>query len=293
MQLAIHLGAHSTDEDVLLKTLYSNRPVLAEAGIVVPPRRRYATFLRETYERLDGDAPGPEVSKLIREKIMATDDSKRIILSSDRFLSEFTTVFDEGMIYQAAGANSASLAALFPEDEVSFFLATRNPASFIPAVFRHPAQQQPDFGTYMDGTDIRDIRWSDVILAIRETNATCPITVWCNEDTPIIWPEVIRAVTGLPPEAELEGDHGVAQGIMRREGFARMLDYLAGHPPQTALQRRRIVQAFLDKFVLPEALEEELDAPGWTDDLVQELSESYEEDLYEIQRMAGVTFIQP
>ena len=40
-------------------------------------------------------------------------------------------------------------------------------------------------------------------------------------------------------------------------------------------------------------IEEELDLPGWTEALVDELSEIYDEDVFEISRIPGVNFIAP
>lgn len=59
------------------------------------------------------------------------------------------------------------------------------------------------------------------------------------------------------------------------------------------LQRRRIVTAFLEKFGRPEQLSTEIKAPGWTDDLVGQLSEAYLADIGRIADMPGVTLIEP
>jgi hypothetical protein len=42
-----------------------------------------------------------------------------------------------------------------------------------------------------------------------------------------------------------------------------------------------------------DAVESEIDLPGWDDALVDRLSERYEDDLYAIEQIPGVTFIQP
>jgi len=59
------------------------------------------------------------------------------------------------------------------------------------------------------------------------------------------------------------------------------------------MQKRRIYAAFLDKFAMEEALEEELDLPGWTEELVDSLTEIYDQDIYHLQRIPGVTLIAP
>ena len=55
----------------------------------------------------------------------------------------------------------------------------------------------------------------------------------------------------------------------------------------------RIITAFLDKFAIDDALEDELDIPGWTQQTVDEMTKRYEQDLYEIERISGVNFIAP
>ena len=59
------------------------------------------------------------------------------------------------------------------------------------------------------------------------------------------------------------------------------------------MQKRRVIAAFLDKFALDEEIEEELDMPGWTEELVAELTEVYDEDVLAIQRIPGVTVLTP
>ena len=56
-------------------------------------------------------------------------------------------------------------------------------------------------------------------------------------------------------------------------------------------QKREVMIAFLGKYAIEDALEEELDLPGWSESLVEELTEIYEHDMDEIAEMAGVRLI--
>jgi hypothetical protein len=58
-------------------------------------------------------------------------------------------------------------------------------------------------------------------------------------------------------------------------------------------QKRRVIAAFLDKFAVEDAIEEELDVPGWTDDFIEHLSTAYDDDLADIQRIPLVNLITP
>jgi hypothetical protein len=80
---------------------------------------------------------------------------------------------------------------------------------------------------------------------------------------------------------------------MAGEGMTRMRAYIAGHPPQNPQQRRKIVSAFLDKFALPERIDMAVDMPGWTAEVLAELTENYDIDVARIAAMPQVTFIAP
>jgi hypothetical protein len=123
--------------------------------------------------------------------------------------------------------------------------------------------------------------------------ANQPLVVWCNEDTPLIWPEVLRSLAGLPPEAELAGDFALLDAIMAPEGMTRMRAYLEAHPPRNAAQRRKIVTAFLDKFGLAEHIEMDVALPGWDAALIDDITAAYDADAAEIAAMPGVQFIAP
>ena len=73
----------------------------------------------------------------------------------------------------------------------------------------------------------------------------------------------------------------------------RFRAFLKENPTINEMQKRRVMSAFLDKYALDEAIEEELDLPGWDAAYVDMLSELYEDDLYEISRIPGVTVIAP
>jgi len=293
MQVAIHLGVHCTDEDSLLKTLLQNRGLLASEGISIPGPGRYRkTVLRESL-KLRGIPADTDFRDLLVGSIIDDESAHRMVLSYEDFLCISTRIFENGLLYDQASVRPKSLRGLFPGYGVDFFLAIRNPATFIPAVFRQKSQMILDFAAFLDGVDLDQIRWSDVIMAIAESNPESKITVWCNEDTPLIWPEVVREISGHGAFSDIEGGDNILAQIMQNEGLDRLQTYLASHPPRNELQRRRVLLAFLDKYAIADAVEEELDVPGWTDELVQNLTENYEADLHLIQGLSGVTLISP
>ncbi|WP_095590060.1 hypothetical protein [Actibacterium ureilyticum] len=291
MHVVYHIGAHCTDEDRLLKCLLKNKGDLAQAGIAVPGPSRYRTLIREALLELRGKPAAPEMQRDILAEILDEDSADRLVLSNRSFLSAPTRVLAQHMLYPQAGEKTAWLANVLPDHSCEFHLALRNPATFVPALFKRT--RETDFNSFIAGADPAALRWSDMVRRIRGACPQARLTVWCNEDTPLIWTEILAGLTGLSTQHPLQGSDDFLATLMSASGMTRMRRYLDTHPPKSDLQRRRILAAFLDKFALSDALEEELDVPGWTVALVDELSDRYDEDCYRIEAMEDVTFIAP
>jgi hypothetical protein len=61
----------------------------------------------------------------------------------------------------------------------------------------------------------------------------------------------------------------------------------------TEIQRRRVIAAFLDKYALPDQIEDSVDVPGWTPALIAELTEIYDEDVFQLSAIHAVQMITP
>ncbi len=288
MRIVYHLGAHCTDEDRLVRCLLNNQAMLGDQGIVVPSPTQYRKLLRDTAVQLKGKPASVDMQAMVLDQIMQQDRADRLILSWDSFLS-FPQWALRGMIYPFAGERIRAFTHIFPEIGAEFHMALRNPATFLPALFEK--QKVKGYAEFMEGTDPARLRWSDVIAQIRNQNPDAPLTIWCDEDTPLIWPEVLQAVSGHAPGTVLADTDELLTSIMAPDGLARMRNYMEGHPPENALQRRRIVSAFLEKFALAERVEMEFDLPGWTPALVEQMTTAYQADLALIAGMDGVTVI--
>ncbi len=295
MRIVYHLGAHCTDDERLLRCLLKNRAILADQGIVVPGPTRYRTLLRETAVALKGQSASLETQSLVLDQIMEEDGAERLILSWDSFLSFAPWVMDGGL-YRAAGERVRAFSLIFPQVEAEFYLALRNPATFLPALFdkqKNARGGTKDFATFLKHRDPYDIRWSDVIDRILQLNPGVPLTIWCDEDTPLIWPEVLQAVSGHAPQTVLEGADELLSQIMSAEGLKRMQAYLDSHAVATPELRRKVTMAFLDKFAVPDRIMVDIEVPEWTVALVDSMTLAYEQDVAQIRSTPGVTFIDP
>jgi len=284
-----HLGAHCTDDDLLIRSLLKDGNLLAKRKIIVPRPRTYRKRLSEVANNYR-DGPIPEgVQQKLYDSIMKGYPAERVIFSHEDFMCMPPRVFDLNGFYAKSSYRSTWLRTLFPENPCEFFIAVRNPATYIPAALQQ--EGVPDYAAFTQGVDPRSIRWSTVIEELQANNPGCQITVWCNEDTPLIWPTLLREIADVEHDFTFHAELEVLKSIMHEDGFTRMQSYLETHKPASEIQRRRIFSAFLDKFADDDAIEEEVDLPGWTPELVDEITAAYDDDIYVIERMSGINFI--
>ncbi|MEP2532954.1 hypothetical protein [Shimia sp.] len=291
MQVALHTGAHFTDEDKLIKSLGKNAEMLSETGVEVPPTSFYRRQVRELLNNAKKEAFPDGIREELLTEMARGGDPDRIIMSNSNFFGVPRQAIRGDRIYPNAAERLTAFADLFHGVDLEIFLAIRDPATFLPALVNGTPENTLDAVT--GGCVPLSLRWSDVVVRIREALPHVPVTVWCNEDTPLIWEEVMREMAGLDPTVALEGGSDLLSDIMSPEGLKRFSEYVEKHPNMTEMQKRRVVAAFLDKFALEDELEEELDLHGWTEDLIDALTEAYDEDVFQIERIPGVTLITP
>ncbi len=291
MQIAFHIGANCTDDDRLLKSLLKNTGAMSDLGIKVPGPGKYRRLIRETIQNLNGAQPAPNTRDILLDAIIDDDHAQRLVLSNTNFICIANRIFDGGIFYEQAESKIQALHQIFAEDEIELFIALRNPATFLPAAYAESKAGTPE--AYLKGVHPTQIRWSDLIRRIQHRFPRTKLTVWCNEDTPLIWAELLRAIAGIERDQRITGGFDLLASIMSPEGMARFLNYLRTHPPKTAMQKQRVIAAFLDKYAVDDKIEETVDWPGMTDEMVDELSALYDNDVAFIEQLPSVTFIAP
>lgn len=291
MQVILHAGAHFTEEERLVRCLLRNKQLFSRKGVAVPGPGKYRALLKDTMAAMADAPPAPEARDVLLDVILDEERADRMILSHMFLFGAPREVFRQGLLYAHAPTRMAHMAALFPHDDLELFFALRNPATFLPALLAKSPQD--DMADFLRGADPYEIRWSDTLAQIREAAPDVSLTVWCFEDMPLIWAQIIRDMAGLEHGEKITGGFDLLGTIMSKDGMQRFRAYLKSHPTMTEMQKRRVIAAFLDKFLVEDAIEEELDAPGWTEDLIDALTDVYEEDMHRVARIPGVTLISP
>ncbi|WP_116600115.1 hypothetical protein [Primorskyibacter marinus] len=293
MRVILHPGAHCTDEGRLVKCLLTNADRFLPRGVVIPSPSRYRRLLPTVLNKLEAAEAAEDARDVMCDLLIdeEPDSVERVLLSHENLFCVPKLALSGGRFYRKAERRLETMTRLFDGDQVELFLALRNPASFLPALFH--ASPFEALVELTGGFDPQHFRWSDLIERIRNTLPDMPITIWCNEDSPLIWAEIIRAMAGLQPNEKITGGFTLLAEIMSQKGMKRFRNYLADHPDIGEEEKRLVMVAFLEEFAIEGALEEELDLPGWTDALVEKLTEIYEHDTIQIARMPGVRFLAP
>lgn len=290
MQIVFHIGAHCTDDGHILSCLAKNKGQLADEGILIADPDRFRPVIRDTLNILQGERASQETQNQILHAVLDEGQPQRIIFSNTAFLSGIQRAVTPTGLYPDAADKCRRLFNLFPESAVEFCLAIRNPATFLPACFAR--SKNKNFAAFFAQLDPGRLLWSEMVARMQAALPESQIKVWSNEDTPFVWHELIREIADCDQRTRLTGLDDYLKSIMMPEGLDRMETYLKTHPPANEMQRRRVVSAFLDKFEIEdEALD--VEAANWTEEVVTELTDLYEEDLYVIERMPGVDFISP
>ncbi len=290
MEIALHIGANCTEGERLLRSLLRNADRLARVGIAAPAPTRYRPALRSAVlAQMRGQGSG-EARDLLLAAMLDDGEPRRLLLSNSAFMSLPPWAMEGGLLL-SAGPKLRAFGDIFAGDRVEAFLAIRNPATWLPAVFAQARGHS--FEQFTGGADPLSLRWSDLVGRLREAAPEMPLTVWCNEDAVLAWGEVMARLAGLPPAEALEGRFDLMAAVVAEDGMERFGRYMAQHPGRTSAQERRAVGAFLGRYAIADRVEEEVDVPGWDAGLVDEVTRLYEADLGVLAGMEGVTLVTP
>ena len=291
MQLAFHVGCHATDEGRLVRSVLRSRDVLVARGIHVPGPRRYRNILPDTLGILNGAPASEDAQKLLLGSVLDSEDAKRALFFHENLICAPSQVFSEEGLYASAPGRFRALVNLFPSHETEFTMALCNPATLIPSIIQRA--RTPDLGGVIDAANAMNLRWLPTIERVMAENPGLRLTLWCNEDTPLLWPEVLRTLTRLGHDVPHEGDLDMAAALLTEDGLAVMTREMISHPPQNVAAWRQRISEALEDFASPELMEVEVALPGWTQDVIDSVTETYFADCAAIAALPGVTFLEP
>lgn len=291
MQIAFHIGANCTDEDRLLKSALRNASTLLQLGTAVPGPGKYRKLIREAIDSLGGSQPKPGARDVLIDAIIENDNITRLVLANDNFMTVPKRIFDHSLFYHQAEDKVRAFHKLFPDDDIALFMGMRHPASFLQETASRAGVTS--LRHYLGAMQPLEVRWSDVIKRIKRAAPHTPLYVWCNEDTPLIWEELIRLYTGVPDDVSIVGKYDVLSDIISKEGLQVLKFGLAAVGPDDIETRQDLMADVLETYALPEKVEDTIELAELNDAMVDAMTDGYEADLDLIAQMEGVELILP
>ncbi|TRD17373.1 hypothetical protein [Palleronia caenipelagi] len=289
MHIAYHIGAHCTGSDLIVDTLRRNARLLGPQGIIVPDRAAYQKRMGDVIKATEQQDLTPAQQANLLHDFTKRGNARRLVLSNSGFLCVSGWAFSADGLYPQT-EKLGRMRGAFADHDVSFHLCIRDPATFLPALFRNQSRHK-SLEALLDGVDPRTVRWSDFIRRIRETCPDSPITVWCYEDAPFIWLNVVRSMAGLPNETSVVGALDFANTEMSFEGRTKMKGYMRMRRPKSPQMASELIDVFLRNFPR-ESFPFEVLPPWWDQALSESLTLGYHEDVALIEEMENVTVLE-
>lgn len=291
MKAAFYLGTHGTEPERTVRALMDNRAWMLDNGIEPIPPSRHRGLLEEALAALSGGPATPEMEDVLLNSILDGDEPRRIIISQPALIGVPARCLAEPGFFAAAGPKMVAAANLFPSAEAEFFMALRNPATLIPFLLDRMDPKRAD--QLMSGRNPEEMRWAPAIRQILQSIGRRRLVLWCHEDTPLIWPEVLRRLAGIPADVPLRAGLSALADVLTEEGMVELRAALKNAPKLTINSRRDIFSDMLHRHARPEAIDATITTPGWTQDRVDRMTAAYDDDVAQIAALPGVEFIAP
>ncbi len=291
MQIAFHIGANCTDEDRLLKSLLKNGDTFRKHGIAVPGPGRYRSLIRETIQGLGGIPPHADTRDILLDAIVESGDIHRVLLSNENFICIPNRVFENATFYEQATSKTHGLHQLFPDDDIELFIGIRNPATFAQETFRK--SKSATIQEHLGLLSLRDLHWSKVIGRIKAGAPDTPITVWCNEDAPLLFEQLIRAMSNIAPDVTVDGGLDMLAPLIGNDGIKAIEAELSKNPPTSHAERHEVIAKVWEQHVITDKVEDVIEISGLTNDQIADATQAYDDDLARIAAISGVKLLLP
>lgn len=209
MRIILHAGANKTAEDHLLFSLRRNLNPHHQNKIALPLSKNYRRPLRQRKMQSNHTAPDADARDILLDVFLhgELEECRTLYMGIPGFFGAPKETIQNNTLYPQAISNLVRFVELFPEDQTHLFVALRNPATFILAMMAEAKTDNLNF--IMNKSDPRALRWSDLFKSIRERFPALPMTIWCTDDTPFIWGQLMRLVGGFSPSTPMVGSYSL------------------------------------------------------------------------------------
>ncbi|MEM7439517.1 MAG: hypothetical protein AAF393_07960 [Pseudomonadota bacterium] len=292
MDLRLHIGVHRAATRHLRTMLSANRELLAEEGVrVLDPEFAERAFAVAIKDLRDGRPLG-SVNAELMSKLTADRELKRIVMVDPNMAGSLLRPMGKELFYPRISITLQRIVGVLDGLPLRIFCGVRNPATFVPSAYAAQQSHNPElsFADFIADTNLPGLRWSDFLHRAQLKSDELGITTWRHEDYPKIWREVAQALTGVSNRELLNGSTQPIDPGLSLKGALLLHEYLAEKPTKERAEFDRIRNAFVQKFPSSQGFGDPL---LWPNEMMEGMTESYEDDWYYIERMENVEAITP
>jgi len=291
VEFRIVIGAHQIGLEHVTKHLEANRELLEQNGILYPSFKDMDAAMWPAIKALRNKKDDAYTLPRLVETLSNGKKYDRVVIVRPSISGPPNRPIKDDGFYPRGATETGQLAKLIGAEDIRFFLGIRNPANFLPSCYNLAFAEDhrlvlPEF---VQLSDPYALRWSDYIQRVQGDESEMPLNVWSFEDYPYIWRSVLQGITGLPNKEDLVATEAQMTREVSIKGIGLMREYLRQHPPTSREMFDKIFEKFIERHP---AFDGETVPDVWPEALVETLTDSYDDDLYYIERMENVNFIK-
>jgi len=143
-------------------------------------------------------------------QIPRNTDAERVILANANCICVPLQIFKGEDLYALVVEKLQTFSTLFQGHTIELSICMRDPGTFIPAAYGKSHSRSPQ--RCMAGAAPTVVQCSSLIHSMRTVIPSAQITARCNEDTPFIWPKILRRLIGLDAEEPIKAGYNLTQG---------------------------------------------------------------------------------
>ena len=298
MKIILILGPPDSCVDTIYHSLMKNQSTLARHNIAMPGRPRYEPQLLRYY-----DAPALRNHQILHDAGLSRLDLQMgvthpttLILGSSVYAGPLSAAIGGGGIFYDWADRIRTVRRLFPYGTVQCFMPLYHPTRLIAHVLRaNGLRAFADYAALRGEPSLTpfSLYWARTLARVLDLNPNLAITVWRDEDSPLLYERLMYATTGISPSVALNGRFDLLETITQARTKSILFHYFKQIPSQDLAHRQRVVALFLNQLCRSEVAYETLAIEDWSDAIYHQLDEQYETDFGRIRSLETVSVFQP
>jgi len=292
LKINFYLGAHRTAGQHLYYTMSQHEEALQEAGVYIPSMLETGRALSIVVPSLNQGRDINAVRQDFFDTLLAGAPSqpKTVVVMSKGMLGPVHMPFSSEGIYSAAAKRCQILITLLQGFDVTFFLATRSPVNFAVSCYGEAiaAGREMSLQEFMGQIPVNLFKWSITIESMLSVLPADRLCAFAYEDYSKIAKELMSNLTGVDADQFTKKLRPINVGVSL-EGVELIKDHIAGKPYPGPEAMRKLFDQYAESYP---SMEPPRNHPIFTPELIEQLSYSYEDDWYYIERIEELRTIR-